>query len=160
MFSRPQTAPLRFIATRLELPELERQARQPGLTQAYRLTIQYHDARHPDQVATLIKTQQRLEAALTVHYRRVDSAPLALEYSIPTPRYEAFQAALRKLGFDHLDDPPDVPYYGADLWLVERAAGSFHHDLVFAPALAQGDYLLMMELFQELMHEMCRPAYG
>jgi hypothetical protein len=27
-----------------------------------------------------------------------------------------------------------------DLWLLERAAGSFNHSVVIAPALAQGAY--------------------
>jgi hypothetical protein len=155
--ARPQAAPLRFIAARLSIPELESIALQPGVMQAFRLTVQYHDAQHPDQVATLIKTQSQQNPTLTLNYRRIDEAPFTLTHSIEIERFREFDAALRKLGFDTLDDPRDVPYYGNDLWLIERAAVSFHHDIIIAPSKATGVYAEIVKLVREKMREATRP---
>src|SRR5258708_18236617 len=126
MFSRPQAEPFRLIATRRAVPELEKVARQPGIAEAFRLTVQYHDGRHPDQIATLTKLQSSANAKMTVHYRRANDDPLILEHAIAAERFRAFNAMLRKLGFDKLDDPDNIPWFGADLWLLERAALTFH----------------------------------
>ncbi len=134
---RPQSAPLRFLAVRLDLPELVSVARQPGIVEAFRLTVQYHDARHPDQIATLVKHQQPGPARLTACYRRASDKPLWLDYEIDEIRFHGFGAALHKLNFDKLDDQPDIPWYGADLWLLERASGTFHHDVIIVPERAR-----------------------
>ena len=148
--------PLRFIAVRLGVPELEDAAKQPGVVEALRLTVQYHDGRHPDQVATLIKMQSTGPIKLNVHYRRANDKPLALEYTIDPQRFTALNATLRKLGFDKLDDLPDIPWYGADLWLVERAAGSFHHDIIIAPGNATGTHAEIVKLIRENLRESVR----
>jgi hypothetical protein len=149
-----RAAPLRFIAVRLAVPELESAARQPGVVEALRLTIQYHDGRHPDQIATLTKMSHPGEPVrLSVHYRRANDQALVLDYAIDAERFVAFNAALRKLGFDKLDDLPDIPWYGADLWLVERAAGSFHHDLIIAPDSASGTHAEIVKLIRENLRE-------
>lgn len=156
---RPQSAPLRFIATRLRVPDLPHVVRQPGTGEAFRLTVQYHDARHPDQVATLSKSHASPTAAtvaLQVVYRRASVDPLTLEYEIEPERYQRLGATLRRINFDALDDPPDVPYYGADLWLVERAAGSFHHDVIIPPAHAVGVYADIVALIQTTLREAIR----
>src|SRR5690242_17703723 len=111
MLIRPQAAPLRFIATRLSVLELERVARQPGVAEALRVTVQYHDGRHPDQIATYVKSQPTGEIRATVHYRRASEKPLILEYSVDTARFKVVNAALRKLGFDKLDDCDDIPWH-------------------------------------------------
>src|SRR5438552_2968020 len=128
-----RAAPLRFIAVRLAVAELEDAVRQPGVAEAFRITGQYHDGRHPDQIATLTKMQATGPIKLSVHYRRANDQPLVLDYAITPERFSTLNGALRKLGFDKLDDPPEFPWYGADLWLVERAAGTFHHDIIIAP---------------------------
>jgi len=152
-----RTDPLRFIAVRLAVPELEQVVRQPGIGEAYRVTIQYHDGRSPDQVATLSFVQASGGmAALAIHYRRADDRPLILTPTIPLARARTFTSALRALAFDKLDDMPDVPWYGADLWLVERASGSFHHDLVLAPDKAVGVHAQIVALVREHMREMAR----
>ena len=152
-----RAAPLRFIAVRLAVPELESAARQPGVAEVFRLTIQYHDGRHPDQIATATKMPQPGgPVRLNVHYRRANDQALVLEYAIDGERFSAMNAALRKLGFDKLDDPPEIPWYGADLWLVERAAGSFHHDLIIAPDGATGTHAEIVKLIRENLREAVR----
>ena len=156
MLIRPQAAPLRFIATRLSVPELEQVARQPGVAEAFRITVQYHDGRHPDQVATYIKMQTGSALRLTVHYRRASEKPLILEYNVDSQRFQAFNTALRKRGFDKLDDCDDIPWYGADLWLIERAAAHFHHDMIIAPDSAAGIHGEIVKLVREYLHEAVR----
>ncbi len=129
---------LRLIASRLELPELKVMVRQPGLSEAYRVTIHYHDGRHPDQVATLSRWQDN-SVMLSVGYKRVRHHPL-FEYPLELERFHDFDLAMRRLGFDRRDDQPDLPSFGEDLWLLERASGNFSHDLVLAPRLADGVY--------------------
>jgi hypothetical protein len=154
MLSRPQVAPLRFIASRLDVAELETVARQPGVVEAFRLTIQYHDARHPDQVATV--TQVVGSVRLATYYRRASDEPLILNRNIPTERFRSLLGSLKKLGFDKLDDSPDLQWYGADLWLVERAASGFHHDMIIAPATAKGVYIEIVNLIREHLRESLR----
>jgi hypothetical protein len=154
MLTRPQVAPLRFIAVRLGLPELEAEARQPGVVAAFRVTIQYHDARHPDQVATTIQTGGSIK--LAAHYRRPSGKSLALNHSIPFERFQALIGPLKKLGFDQLDDSEDLKWYGVDLWLVERAASGFHHDIIIAPETAKGVYRQIVELIREHLREAVR----
>lgn len=154
MLSRPQIAPLRFIAVRLDVPELDTVARQPGVTEAFRLTIQYHDARHPDQVATAIQIQGGVK--MSIHYRRANDQPLSLNYDIPAERFRALIGPLKKLGFDKLDDSRDMQWYGADLWLVERAASGFHHDMIIAPDTAKGTYAEIVKLVHDNLREAVR----
>ncbi len=48
---------------------------------------------------------------------------------------------MASVSFDHLPDQPDLPGYDAtDLWLVERAAGTFAHSVIVAPDLARDQY--------------------
>jgi hypothetical protein len=72
-------------------------------------------------------------------------------HTIEAERYQALLAALRRAKFDALDDQPEVPYFGVDLWLVERASGSFYHDVVLAPDSARGFYReLILSIRQHL----------
>jgi hypothetical protein len=153
---RPQSAPLRFIAVRLHIPELEQVVRQPGVGEALRITVQYHDGRHPDQVATLTKSLVGT-AALKVFYRRTDNGPMNYDYHIEAERMQTLTASLRRLNFDKLDDAPDIPWFGADLWLVERAAGSFHHDTIIAPDKTTGVHAEVVKLIQINLREAVRP---
>lgn len=138
---RPRTAPLRLIALRLSLPELELIVRQPEVIESFRLTIQYHDGRCLDQAATITKLRGAPVAVrLNAAYRRNNDRPLAYDFTLDPAKFDAYRMALRKLNFDKLDDPPDIPWRGADLWLLERASGTFHHDLIIAPDSASGVY--------------------
>jgi hypothetical protein len=140
---------------RLKLPEVTRIVRQPGVGEALRLTIQYHDGRHPNQVATITKSQTG-EVKLLVAYRRANDQSLSWSYDLPLARYQVMGAGLRRLNFDKLDDPPDIPWYGADLWLVERAAGSFHHDVIVPPASSSGAHGEIVRLISDQWKEAVR----
>ncbi|MCC7209315.1 MAG: hypothetical protein IT323_18535 [Anaerolineae bacterium] len=153
---RPQSAPLRLIALRLDVPELAAVAHQPQVTEAFRVTVQYHDARHPDQVATLVRDRSGEGARLSVAYRRATGRPLTLDFRIDAARFEAFRATMKRLGFDKLEDFEDIPWFGADLWLVERAAGSFHHDVIIPPDAATGVHAEIVALTRLHLREAVR----
>lgn len=145
---------LRFIAERLGLAGLRHVVRQPGVNEAYRISIHYYDGRHPDQVATLVVGAHRT-VTLSVAYRRMHNHP-AFEYSIDPDRFRMFDQTMRRLGFDHTDDQDDMPYLGADLWLLERSSGTFFHDLVLAPATAEGVHRDLMQAVTAHLKEAVR----
>ncbi|WP_119068005.1 hypothetical protein [Aggregatilinea lenta] len=130
--------PIRLIALRLSQDELRHLTFQPGINEAFRITIQYHDGRHPNQVATLTRNHTGA-APLTVVYDK-PGKDVRFSYPIPPERYQSLLLALRRIKFDKLDDQPEVPFFGVDLWLVERASGSFYHDVVLSPDSARGFY--------------------
>jgi hypothetical protein len=146
---RPRSAPLRLIALRLGVSELETCARQPDIIEAIRVTIQYHDGRYLDQLSTLTKMRgPKVSVRLNAAYRRNNDKPLVYDFAIDLTKFETTSLALRKLNFDKLDDPVDIPWLGADLWLVERASGTFHHDLIIAPDSASGVYAEIVGLLR------------
>jgi hypothetical protein len=136
-----QADTLRLIAERLSLPTLQQFAAQPGVNEAVRLSIAYHDARHPNSTATLCRGIGKT-CQLSVAYERHDQQgkPLIYDFQIPLVRYQTLLTALRGSQFDTLDDSPDMPPYGVDLWLVERASGRFFHDVLLAPPAARGHH--------------------
>jgi hypothetical protein len=75
-------------------------------------------------------------------------------------RYKALLVALRRVSFDTMDDQPDVPFFGVDLWLVERASGSFYHDVVLSPEGARGFYRELVLALREHLKEALRPIGG
>jgi hypothetical protein len=152
---------LRLIALRLNVPPIEVVARTPGTNEAYRITVQYLDGQHPDQIATLTLGQSGADSAkLSVHYRRADGRPLVLTPLLPPEQARNFSTELRTLGFDRLDDMPDLPWRSAELWLIERAAGAFVRDLVLSPGTAQGKYFKIVTSVREKLPEAVRPIRG
>jgi len=112
--------PIRLIATRLRQEELREITRRPGVNEAFRVTIQYHDGRHPNQVATLTRGHGGACSLLVAN----------------------------------------VPYLGVDLWLVERASGSFYHDIVLSPEDARGFFRELILAIREHLPEALRGQTG
>lgn len=153
-FSR-RADPMRLIATRLGLPELKTITHQPTISEAIRVSIHYHDRRAPDSVATLERGHGNT-CHLSIIY---DKSPrrATLEFTWSLERYHTLLAALRRARFDFLDDDDDLPLTTVDLWLIERVAGSFYHDLVISPGSARGHHreivLALREHFLEAVRE-------
>lgn len=148
--------PIRLIALRLRQDELRYVVQQPGVNEALRVTIQYHDGRHPNQVATLTRGHGA-ECTLLVVYDR-PGRDVRFTYPVTLERYMTLLSALRRAGFDALDDQPDVPYFGVDLWLVERASGSFYHDVVLQPESAAGLHGEIASAISAQLKEALRPV--
>src|SRR5215475_10834979 len=83
----------RLLALRLGLPTLEEEARRPGVMEAFRVSIQYPEGQHPDQVGTVIKMQAVGPARLGVYYRRPDDRPLIYNFTVETERFQKFSSA-------------------------------------------------------------------
>ncbi len=78
------------------------------------------------------------------------------DYPVEPERYQALITTLRRIKFDRLDDQPDVPFFGVDLWLVERASGSYYHDVVLSPESARGFYRELILALQQHLKEALR----
>ncbi|PJF37136.1 MAG: hypothetical protein CUN49_01785 [Candidatus Thermofonsia Clade 1 bacterium] len=153
---RHQSAPLRLIALRLGVAELETVVGAPNVVEGWRLTIHHHDGRAPDQIATWLRLRGQDVAHMTTVYRRASEKPLTLTHLIPAERYQAFLKGARQLNFDKMDDPPSIPWIGADLWLLERAAGGFHHDVILVPDRAEGAHAALIALLRDQLKEALR----
>lgn len=122
---------LRLVAERAHAEPIKQIMRQPTVKGLYRVSIHYHDLRALDVVATVLR-RGVTEATLTLSY---DGLPhlKPIIHALSLERYNAFALALQKLHFDKLKDQPRLPQYGADVWMVERAASTFIHGLLLSP---------------------------
>ncbi len=143
---------LKVIAESVGAKGMEQLGHEPGVKAVYRLTIRYHDRRAADSVATL---RWGNEASLSVVYRGLFLHKPVIT-AIERSRYEAFMQELNKLGFDRLTDQPNIPPHGVDLWLLERAAGSFYNSVVLAPELTGNVYARLVFEMQRLLPEATR----
>lgn len=146
--------PIRLIALRLRQDELRNVTQQPGVNEAFRITIQYNSREHPNQVATLVRGHGGT-CQLHVVYDKPNKE-VYFDYPVPEDRYRGLLTACRRVKFDNMDDQPDVPYFGVDLWLVERASGSFYHDVVLSPESARGFYRELILAIRENLREALR----
>lgn len=135
---------LRSIAERLNLPTIDQQAQQPGVRAAYRVTIRYHDRRAHDSVATLVQRGPQGADLETVYEGLFQRKPL--RFAVEPAAFTAFSQGLALAGFDHRVDQEDIPSYGVDLWLFERAAAGYHHGIIVAPALASREHWALIKL--------------
>ena len=149
-----RTAPLKQIAERLGLATLPNLIAKPGTNEVVRLTVQYHDGRSPDSVATLIRGHGSA-CQLLVHYLK-SPKPIDYNFEIPLERFQKILSILRQSKFDAMDDEEDLPYLGADFWLVERASGTFHHDVMLCPESAKGHHRELVLGFRSHLSESVR----
>ena len=130
---------LRSIAAQLGLPTISEVAGKPGVREVYRFTVHYFDGRACNSVATLICSQTSDVKLENVYQRALNRKPIT--HSIEDTRYTEFVKAVKGLPFDKLPDQPNLPAYNStDLWLIERAAGTFSHNVILAPELALDDF--------------------
>jgi len=146
---------LRALAERLGLPTVAKLARIPGASAIYRVTVHYHDRRAKDSVATLRKMVTG-EIVIESAFERALNQKL-LTHTVTRDQFDTFNAAMLGLGFDRLDDQPDIPLYDVvDIWLVERAAGTFTHGILVAPNEAKDKHAQVANAIKHGMPEMIR----
>ncbi|MCU0497361.1 MAG: hypothetical protein MUF87_08430 [Anaerolineae bacterium] len=147
---------LKLIAQRCGLAPLKEVALQPGMKSVYRFTVHYDQLRASDCIATLKQPNRGAILLEVVYQGRFDHKPLTRV--IDLTQYELFVTTLQKLSFDKLPDQDNVPFYGTDWWLIERAAGSFLKNVLLAPATAQGHHATLVQAirfyFPEVIREM------
>lgn len=150
--------PIRLIAARLGQGELKQLTNEPEISEAFRVSVHYHETDGLNSVATLRRGHGD-NCKLQVVY---DKAPKAVkfEFEVPIDTYRELMKAIRQAKFDTLDDEEDVPYLGVDMWLVERVAGSFYHDIVLCPTSARGHHRELMLAIKELLPQSVRKGAG
>lgn len=148
---------LRSVLERLDVERLGYVVSMPAVQGAIRVTVHYYDGRACDSAATFIRRTGDT-AALEMVYEKPLGVPLVR--SLPAERYDVLARALAGLRFDHLPDQPDLPTYDStDLWLIERAAGTFLHGVIVAPELAQGDYARLANAIRNGLPEALRQLH-
>ncbi|MBN1679448.1 MAG: hypothetical protein JW966_04100 [Anaerolineae bacterium] len=150
--------PIRLVALRLRQDELRHVTQQPGINEAFRVTIQYHDGRYPNQVATLERGHGPM-CTLHVVYDKPNK-DVYFSHHVPVEQFKDLLGSLRRAKFDTLDDQPDVPFFNVDLWLVERASGSFYHDVVLSPGSAGGPHRELVVAIRQHLKEAVREING
>lgn len=144
---------LRECAEKAGVEPIKRVALQPGVTEVYRVTIHYPDLHASDEVATY-KRFGKLESMLEVIYEgHFQRKPLVYHHSLE--KYRAFARALRQIEFDLLPDAAGV-FYGTELCMVERAAGTFVKSVIFSPRHAEGSYTTLLDAIQTFLPEVLR----
>ena len=148
---------LHIVAERLALPSLRKVVARPGVNEAVRLTVYYPDGAQSSSVATL-ERGFGADCRLWVVYDRFDDRgePFAYAFTIPLERYHKLLAALRLSRFETLDDAFDAPPSGVEVWLVERAAGSYFHDVVLSPVNAAAHHRELALAFKTHLPEAVR----
>lgn len=149
-----RTDPMHLTMARLAIADLREFIQHPTINEAIRVTIYYHDNRAPASVATLYR-EQNAPCQLAVVYDRVPHTT-HLTFPIAIERYQNLLIALRRARFDSLDDEDDLPLTGVDLWLVERLAGSFYHDVVVCPTSARGHHRDIVLALRDYLPEAVR----
>jgi hypothetical protein len=141
------------VAARCGLPTVLALARMPGMQGVFRVTVSYHDRRARNAVTTI--SRAAVGVRLEIVFDGAFGKPLL--HPFDRDRYETFARALFGVGFDHLKDAPNLPAPGkADVWLIERAAGSFTHGLLLAPERAEGVYSRLINAVRHGLPEALR----
>jgi hypothetical protein len=122
---------LRDIAHQTGLQSLVEIARQPGMKAVYRIIVRYADRQTHNSVATLRHVILETPVLEVVYQGLFDHKPLT--HTIDLQRFEAFMSVLQNTRFDRLPDQPNLPFYGVELWLVERAVGGFYKSVILSP---------------------------
>ncbi len=156
---------LRQVAEHVGALPLKVVVREPTVRAVYRVTVVYSDRRACDSVATLTwrtETQpERLaataqtDALLSIAFRGAFGHQ-PLQYVIPAARYQALALALQHLQFDKLADQTNIPFFGADLWLVERGAGSFLKSVLLSPQAPPAEYAGLVDTLRQQLPEAFR----
>jgi hypothetical protein len=146
---------LRGVAQQLQLPSVSAIARQPTSHEVYRITVHYFNGRACNSVATLRRVSTGSIVLETAYQRALGNK--ALVHPIDSGRYAEFVKALKGIQFDHMGDQPNLPEYNStDLWLVERAAGTFSHGVILAPELARDSHARLVNAVKNGLPEALR----
>lgn len=145
---------LRDIAERMNVSPLKSLAMLPGVKAVYRVTIHYDKMRAADTIMTLRRVGAEVAQIETVYLGRFEHRPIVRQ--MPLSDYEAFMQAMLKAQFDRLPDQPDLPFYGSDIWLVERAASGFLKSVLMAPSNGKGQYAAIMAAVRAYIPEATR----
>ncbi|MBC8170810.1 MAG: hypothetical protein H7X77_04040 [Anaerolineae bacterium] len=145
---------LHNLANRAGVPPLKQVALQPGMKTVWRVTVHYDRVATSHVIVTLKRFGYENVVVETVYPGHFGNQPITR--SLQLADYERLTQALQQFDFDKLSDQPNIPFYGVDVWLVERAAGGFLKSVGFSPQSASGDHARLMALLRQYLPEVTR----
>lgn len=149
---------LRGIATALGQPTVRQLALEPITREVFRITVQYGSSGTAPRVATVCRhiNGMTLEVIYAGHFH---NRPVTR--TLDASAYEMFVSAIRGLKFDTLADHRDALEINADLWFLERGAGSFTKSLLINANTAAAEYAQIkaqvLRLIPEIVRELPLP---
>lgn len=135
---------LRAVESRLGLLSVRAIALQPGMRAVYRVIVQHNQMRAADTVTTVTQTATGDLTVEVIYAGHFGHRPITRR--LLRDDYDAFVNGLTALRFDKLPDQPNIPFYGVDVWLVERAASGFYRSVLVAPQTATGSHAALTAL--------------
>jgi hypothetical protein len=142
------------IAERLGVLPLRQMALLPGTKGVYRITIHYETKASVDSVATLRCFGTEGVTLEVVYGGRFGHKPIIRRVTLQA--YEGFVTALQNLRFDHMPDQDNIPFYGVDGWLIERAAGGFLKRVTLSPQSASGVHAQLVDAVRQYLPDAVR----
>ncbi len=143
------------LLERTKIPLLKTLAAQPGMKVLYRVIAYYLDGRARHSVATLYGEAGKTDFRLEVVYEGVNQHKPML-HSIRFAHYEALTAAFLRANFDKRVDQEVTIQRLHTLWMVERAAGTFHHSVIFTPQQPELPYSIIVNALDAYLSEAIR----
>lgn len=145
---------LRNVAARANLRTVKQIAAQPGTKAVYRVTVQYDHVRAADCAATLVCRLPEDVTLEVVYLGHFGNQPIVRRLSREV--YETLTRDFNALNFDKLPDQPNIPFYGVDMWLVERGAAGFVKSVLVAPQVAERGYAQLVGIIGAALPEAVR----
>lgn len=146
------TALLYGIVFRCGVADLKILAKQPTYKALYRVVVYYADKRARHAVATLYDERGEEDKRLEVVYEDFNQQK-PLVFTLKAAQYEKWTSALAQANFDTLRDQPAPPEKLHSLWLLERAAGSFHKNLLLTPQHTPPPYSILVNAIDGYLPE-------
>lgn len=145
---------LHNLADRAGVPPLKQVALQPGMKTVWRVTVHYDRGATSHVIVTVKHFGYENVVVETVYPGHFGNQPIVRTLKLAD--YEHLTGELQHLNFDKLIDQPNIPFYGVDVWLVERAAGGFLKSVGFSPQTASGDHARLMDILRQYLPEVVR----
>lgn len=146
---------LHGVRLRVNVPVLKALAAQPGMKTLYRVIAYYLDGRARNSVATLYSETGKTTYRLEIVYEGVNQHKPVL-HTLSSASYEALTAAFLQANFDKLADQDITIPRLHTLWMVERAAGSFHYTIVLTPQQPELPYSMIVNALDTYLPEAIR----
>lgn len=145
---------LRNVAARANLRTVKQIAAQPGTKAVYRVTVQYDRMRAADSVTTVICRSPEEVTLEVVYLGHFDNRPIVRRLNLDA--YEKLTKDFNALNFDKLPDQPNIPFYGVDMWMVERGAAGFVKSVLVVPQVAERGYAQLVSIISAALPEAVR----
>lgn len=148
-------AAIRNVMERLKLPAINTLAEQAGIQTVYRILVYYADGRAYHSAATLLyKARYRNPKMETAYLGFFDNQ--VIEHEIASKTYQKFTKMLQQAHFDSLHFPTERLLHSATIWCIERATGTFAHQVILTPHYNEKPYSLIINAIDSYLPQAVR----